>query len=185
MRVQQRKRHYVQGLTVMASMRGPSGLSLRASDGGKAAPLEMEETINRLASSPLRGIVDHHLVKDGKGYHALIYLHYRGLEFNRQAFLTELIRIDPTSRATSVDMVSEQLTDTVRRRALSRHSWSGGVLVLFLLLVHFLETPSRCVLFPVSGPGRIGLHAGDHGSDRYAAQLHERHGAGDHPGDGE
>jgi predicted exporter len=117
---------------------------------GEAAPLEMEETINRLASSPLRGIVDHHLVKDGKGYHALIYLHYRGLEFNRQAFLTELIRIDPTSRATNVDMVSEQLTDTVRHSFIQAFL-VGAVLVLFLLLVHFLETPTGVFysLFPV------------------------------------
>jgi len=117
---------------------------------GEATPVAMEEIIKLLAASPLRGVVDHHLVKDAKGYHALIYLHYSGPELNRQAFLTDLIQIDPTIRTTNVDMVSEQLMDTVKH-SLIQAFLVGSVLVLFLLLVHFLETPTGIFysLFPV------------------------------------
>jgi predicted RND superfamily exporter protein len=117
---------------------------------GQAGPVPEDEVIAKLAASPLRGIVDHHLVKDAKGYHALIYLHYRGPEFNQSAFLKELAGIDPAARATSVDMVSGQLTDTVKKSFIQAFLL-GGTLVLFLLLVHFLETPTGVCysLFPV------------------------------------
>ena len=117
---------------------------------GQAAPVREEEAIARLAASPLRGVVDHHLVKDATGYHALVYLHYRGPEFNQSAFLAELAGIDPAARATSVDLVSEQLTDAVKKSFIQAFL-IGGTLVLFLLLVHFPETPTGVFysLFPV------------------------------------
>lgn len=117
---------------------------------GQAAPVREEEAIARLAASPLRGVVDHHLVKDATGYHALVYLHYRGPELNQSAFLAELAGIDPASRATSVDLVSEQLTDAVKKSFIQAFL-IGGTLVLFLLLVHFPETPTGVFysLFPV------------------------------------
>ncbi|HEY4744566.1 MAG TPA: MMPL family transporter, partial [Desulfuromonadaceae bacterium] len=117
---------------------------------GQAGTVREEEAIARLAASPLRGVVDHHLVKDAAGYHALVVLHYRGPEFRSSAFLAELARIDPASRATSVDLVSQQLTETVKKSFI-RAFLIGGTLVLFLLLVQFLETPTGVYysLFPV------------------------------------
>jgi predicted exporter len=116
----------------------------------RAEPVLAEEAIARLVASPLRGIADHHLVKDAKGYHALLYLHYRGPEFNQPAFLADLARIDPAARATSVDLVSGQLTDAVKKSFIQAFL-AGGILVLFLLLVHFLETPTGVFysMFPV------------------------------------
>jgi len=117
---------------------------------GQASPVRAEEAIARLAASPLRGIVDHHLVKDSTGYHALVYLHYRGHEFKQPAFLAELARIDPSARATSVDLVSGQLANAVKKSFIQAFLL-GGTLVLFLLLVHFLETPTGVFysMFPV------------------------------------
>lgn len=107
---------------------------------GKADPVRAEEAIARLVASPLRGIADQHLVQDATGYHALLYLHYRGPEFNRSAFLSDLARIDPTARATGVELISGELTDAVKKSFIQAFL-IGGPLVLFLLLVHFLETP--------------------------------------------
>jgi len=117
---------------------------------GQAGPVRPEEAIARLAASPLRGIADHHLVKDAKGYHSLLYLHYRGPEFNSSVFLAELAAIDPAARATSVDLVSGQLTDSVKKSFIQAFL-IGGTIVLFLLLVHFMETPTGVFysMFPV------------------------------------
>ncbi len=117
---------------------------------GQAAPVNGEEAIARLAASPLRGIVDHHLVKDGKGYHALIYLHYRGDEFRQAAFLAELRAIDPASRATSLDLVSHQLAEAVEQSFI-RAFLISGTLELFQLMAHFAERPTGIFysLFPV------------------------------------
>jgi len=110
----------------------------------QAEPVQDEEAIARLVASPLRGIADHHLVKDANGYHALIYLHYRGPEFSQSAFLADLSRIDPTARATSVDLISDELIDAVKKSFVQAFL-IGGPLVLFLLLVHFLETPAGVI----------------------------------------
>jgi predicted RND superfamily exporter protein len=117
---------------------------------GRGEPVRAEEAIARLAASPLRGIADHHLVKDANGYHALLYLHYRGPEFNRPAFLADLSRIDPTARATGVDLVSGELRTAVQKSFIQAFL-IGSPLVLLLLLVHFLETPGGVFysLFPV------------------------------------
>jgi predicted RND superfamily exporter protein len=117
---------------------------------GRAEPVRAEEAISRLVASPLRGIADHHLVQDATGYHALLYLHYRGPEFNQSAFLADLSKIDPTARATSVDLISGELRDAVKKSFIQAFL-IGGPLVLFLLLVHFLETPGGVFysLFPV------------------------------------
>ncbi|MDD2310333.1 MAG: MMPL family transporter [Desulfuromonadaceae bacterium] len=99
-------------------------------------PVPDEEAITRLKASPLRGLVDRHLVKDERGYHALLYLYYKDTGFDQAAFLRELKGIDPTARVTGVDMISSELAASVRKGFL----WSftiGGLLVLFLLLAHF------------------------------------------------
>jgi uncharacterized protein len=101
-----------------------------------AKPVAAAEAVARLAASPLRGIVDRHLVHDQDGWHLLAYLHYNGSEFHQQQFLRDLAAIDPAARATSVDLVSDQLAQSVR----DSFFWSfllGGTLVLCLLLAHF------------------------------------------------
>jgi hypothetical protein len=94
------------------------------------------EGIEQLAASPLRGVVERHLVRDNNGWHLLIYLYYGGKEFSQQDFLKDLAALDPSARATSVDLVSTQLADSVKHSFL----WGfllGGALVLCLLLAHF------------------------------------------------
>jgi hypothetical protein len=112
-------------------------------------PVPEEEAIARLKASPLRGVVDRHLIKDASGYHALLFLYYKDTGYDQAAFLHELTGIDPAARVTGVDLVSSQLAASVRQSFL----WSfliGGLLVLFLLLSHF-ESPSGIfyALFPV------------------------------------
>jgi predicted RND superfamily exporter protein len=112
-------------------------------------PVPDEEAITRLKASPLRGLVDRHLVKDASGYHALLYLYYKDTGFDQAAFLRELKSIDPTARVTGVDLISSELAASVRKGFL----WSfmiGGLLVLFLLLAHF-KSPGGIfhTLFPV------------------------------------
>ncbi|GAM08855.1 putative membrane protein mmpL12 [Geobacter sp. OR-1] len=105
--------------------------------------------IDLLTASPLRGVVNRHLHRDEAGYHLISYLHYRGDEFPVDSFLNDLQRQVPGARATSIDLVSRQLAELVRRNFL----WSallGGVVVLFLLLAHFRDTQGVFFsLFPV------------------------------------
>jgi predicted RND superfamily exporter protein len=115
-----------------------------------ARPLPVSEGIERLSNSPFRGIIERHLFQDAGGYHLLAYLNYNGPEFRQDAFLDELKRGVPQSRATSVDLVSGQLSDSVRRSFV----WAivvGGLMVLFLLISHF-NRPSGIFysLFPVA-----------------------------------
>jgi len=114
-----------------------------------AGPVPVAEAIERLSASPLRGVVDRHLIRKGDGWHQLIYLHYSGKKFNQDAFLHELAAIDPAARATSVDLVSSQLAASVRESFL----WGfllGGALVLFLLVSHFNSLSGVFAsLFPV------------------------------------
>ncbi|HIJ94754.1 MAG TPA: MMPL family transporter [Desulfuromonadales bacterium] len=116
----------------------------------KHAPLlSSSEALAGLAASPLKGVLDRHLIKDAAGWHALVYLHYRGPEFNLPVFISELAAIDPAARASSVDLISEQLSAAVR----SGFVWAvvlGSVVVLFLLLAHFNSLAGIFyALFPV------------------------------------
>lgn len=105
--------------------------------------------IDLLTASPLKGVVNRHLMHDGAGYHLLSYLHYRGSEFPVDRFLTELHASVPEARATSIDLVSRQLSGLVRHSFL----WGallGGILVLFLLFTHFFELSGIfATMFPV------------------------------------
>ncbi len=116
----------------------------------QAMPVATGEAIEKLSTSPLRGIVDRHLARDAAGYHALVYLHYRGDAFHQDTFLRNLQLIDPAARTSSVDLVSRQLSSAVQKSFIQAFLLGGG-LVLFLLLVHFLNTPTGIVysLFPV------------------------------------
>lgn len=112
-----------------SALRGAAALS-RGNDDSPA------EAIRRLGASPMRGIVERHLVHDAYGYHLLIHLFYRGDEFPQARFLSELAALEPAARSTGVDLVSRQLSSSVRKSFL----WGfaiGGLLVLFLLFSHF------------------------------------------------
>jgi len=103
---------------------------------GSATHLSEQEAIQRLLTSPLRGVVNRHLIHDKSGYHSLLFLHYDVAPFAPDQFLQELTAVDPQARASSVELVSSQLADSVSRSFL----WSflvGGLLVLFLLITHF------------------------------------------------
>jgi uncharacterized protein len=94
------------------------------------------EAVERLAGSPLRGMVERFVMKRDGLYHLLLYLNYRGDEFHKEEFLREMAEIDMQARATSVDLVSSQLAGSVKRSFI----WGfaiGGILVLLLLVVHF------------------------------------------------
>jgi uncharacterized protein len=114
-------------------------------------PVASVEAVTRLAASPLRGVSERHLMKGGGRYHLLFYLYYRGAEFNQPLFLKDLAAIDPTARATSVDLVSQQLAGSVKRSFF----WGfllGGAVVLFLLVAHFRTlTGIFYSLYPVVG----------------------------------
>lgn len=94
------------------------------------------EALAGLSASPLKGLLDRHLVKDASGYHALVYLHYKGADFDQQSFMTSLAAIDPGARTSSVDLVSDQLSAAVKTSFVQGFAL-GGLVVLFLLLVHF------------------------------------------------
>jgi len=116
-----------------------------------AAPVSPEEAVARLSASPLKGVVDRHLVKTATGYHALAYLHYSGSTLDLPAFQTALTALDPTARTTGIDLISNQLKDAVRN-SFTGAFLLGGVLVLSFLVVHFARMPSGVLysLFPVA-----------------------------------
>ena len=123
---------------------------LLAAETMKQAPLlSSNEALAGLAASPLKGVLDRHLIRDAGGWHALVYLHYRAADFNQPAFISELAGIDPTARASSVDLISEQLSQAVR----TGFVWAlilGSAVVLFLLLAHFNSLSGIFyALFPV------------------------------------
>jgi len=116
----------------------------------QAVPVSPEEAVARLSASPLKGVVDRHLVKTAAGYHALAYLHYSGSSLDLPALQTALAAIDPAARMTGIDLISNQLKDAVRNSFTGAFLLGGG-LVLFFLLVHFARMPSGVLysLFPV------------------------------------
>jgi len=117
----------------------------------KARPVADSEAVARLAASPLRGVVDRHLMQGGGRYHLLFCLYYRGAEFDQGRFLKQLAGVDPTARATSEELVSHQLASSVQKSFL----WAfllGGGLVLFLLAAHFRSLAGLAYsLYPVLG----------------------------------
>ncbi len=128
-------------------------------------------------------MVDRYLVERNGSYHLLLYLNYRGDEFRQGAFLKELAAIDPTARATSVDLVSGQLAETVKRSFI-RGFAIGGILVIFLLIVHFESLFGVCTsLFPVLAGVIVML--GAMAGFGHEAQLHEFDGPGYHSRHGE
>ncbi|MBT1073455.1 MMPL family transporter [Pelotalea chapellei] len=115
-----------------------------------AQVIPFSEGVQRLAASPFRGLVERHLAHTTDGYHLLTYLNYIGNEFHSDVFLRDLKAAVPGVRATSVDLVSQQLTESVKHSFV----WAvliGAVMVFFLLISHFSSlTGILCSLFPVS-----------------------------------
>jgi len=115
-----------------------------------ARPILESEVLQRLSASPLRGVVDRHLAHDANGYHALTYLYYTGNEFDRDAFLVRLAALEPSSRTSSVELISEQLSRSVK----TSFTWGfvlGGILVVCLLVAHFESMAGIFyALFPVA-----------------------------------
>ena len=111
--------------------------------------LPVSDGLAHMSDSPFRGIVERHLTHNASGYHLLTYLNYRGPEFKQVEFIKALHGVDPLSRTTSVDLVSEQLTESVRHSFV----WAlliGGAIVLLLLVSHFNDPVGIfCSLFPV------------------------------------
>ncbi|HJV65644.1 MAG TPA: MMPL family transporter [Geomonas sp.] len=121
--------------------------------GGLAAtaPVPSLEAVSHLSESPLRGVVERHLMGGGGDYHLLFYLYYRGAEFSQKSFLTDLKAVDPSARATSPDLVSLQLEDSVRK-SFTLAFILGGAIVLFLLISHFGTLAGLFfTLYPVVG----------------------------------
>ena len=117
------------------------------------------EAVKRLSASPLKGVVERHLVKHDGVWRLLSHLSYNGEEFHRERFLAELATELPGVRTTGVDLVAEQLSSSVRRS----FGWTlllGGILVLLLLMSHFESKAGIFAsLFPVfaGGVAMLGL----------------------------
>ncbi|HPX60705.1 MAG TPA: MMPL family transporter [Deltaproteobacteria bacterium] len=118
---------------------------------GKSGPQAETEAIARLAASPLRGVVNRHLVKDKSGYHGLMYVFYADDELELERFVADLKASVPGVRVTGVELVSSQLAESVAHSFM----WSfllGGAIVLFLLVTHFESGRGIFyTLFPVGG----------------------------------
>jgi len=102
--------------------------------------LDESVVIDQLANSPLRGVVERHLLHDQSGWHALVYLYFKPGQLNPVDLVTEVARIAPGSRMTGTDLVSRELLTAVQKSA-AFGIGIGSVLVLVLLLVQF-KSPS-------------------------------------------
>lgn len=117
----------------------------------RAGVVPVADGVERLRLSPFKGITDRFLIERGGEYHLLMYLYYTGAEFNQEAFLQQLAAVDPGARATSTDLISTQLTGSVRR-SFTTGFLIGGIIVLFLLVSHFKSALGLFAsLFPVVG----------------------------------
>lgn len=119
-------------------------------------PLPLQEGVRHLADSPFRGIVERHLIHADGNYHLLTYLNYNGPEFHQAAFIKDLDKNVRGARATSVDLVSGQLIDSVRH-SFVQAILIGSIMVMFLLVSHF-NSPRGIfyALFPVTA-GAIAM----------------------------
>lgn len=107
---------------------------LRAGSLGTVLP--DEAIIEQLGASPLRSVVDRHLVRDDAGWHALTYLYFNPDQLDPDLAVEQISRVAPLARVTGTDLVSSELLAAVRRSAVQGGSLGTG-LVLLLLLLHF------------------------------------------------
>ncbi len=104
--------------------------------GSLTAVVPDETIISRLAVSPLRSVVERHLVQDVTGWHALTYLYFRPGQLHPEQFVDQLASVAPEARVTGTDLVSSELLAAVRRSAVQGIGLGTGM-VLLLLLLHF------------------------------------------------
>ena len=117
----------------------------------RAEAVPVAHGVEQLRSSPFKGIAERFLIERDGSWHLLMYLHYTGSEFPQEAFLHQLATVDPGARATGTDLISRQLSQSVRN-SFATGFLIGGVLVLFLLVSHFKSaTGIFAALFPVVG----------------------------------
>ncbi len=114
-----------------------------------------QELVRQLAASPLRSVVERHLVQDAHGWHSLTYLFYQPGRLKLAQFEQELARAVPSARLTGTELVSQELLEGVRQSFVSSFFY-GGALVLVLLLAHFR---SLAGLVAALGPVLVGAIA--------------------------
>ncbi len=105
-------------------------------DGSLTNLIDEAGIVRELGLSPLRGVVERHLLQDKSGWHSLTYLYFNPDQLNQKDFVHELAVILPDARVTGTDLVSDELLAAVRRSAVNGVG-IGTVLVLLLLLTHF------------------------------------------------
>ncbi len=105
-------------------------------DGSLTSPVDEAAIVRELGLSPLRGVVERHLLQDKNGWHSLTYLYFNSNQLDQKKFVTELAVIVPEARVTGTDLVSDELLAAVRRSAVNGVG-IGTLLVLLLLLTHF------------------------------------------------
>lgn len=111
--------------------------------------------LERLSASPLRGVVERHLVQDGAGWHGLTYLHYHPDQLDFKQFATALAKLDPRARLTGMEPVAFELLEAVRN-SFAIAIVVGSALVLLLLLAHFKDSIG---IFASLGPVAMGTVA--------------------------
>ena len=92
--------------------------------------------IKQLEASPLRGVVQRHLLQDQNGWHALTHLYFRPGQLDPNTFVQQLAKVAPSARVTGTDLVSGELLAAVRRSAFDGIGL-GSLMVLVLLFTHF------------------------------------------------
>jgi len=96
--------------------------------------------IKQLTASPLRSVVERHLVQDQNGWHALTYLYFKPGQLRPDDVVRDLGTALPAARVTGTDLVSRELLDAVRSSAINGIGL-GSLLVLLLLMVQ-LRSPA-------------------------------------------
>lgn len=117
--------------------------------------LDDDVIIKQLAASPLRSVVERHLVQDQSGWHALTYLYFKPGQLQPVDVVRDLAVALPAARVTGTDLVSMELLAAVRNSAITGLGL-GSLIVLVLLLVQ-LRSPAGIGI--ALGPVLFGLVA--------------------------
>ncbi|NJD37246.1 MAG: RND transporter [Geobacter sp.] len=96
--------------------------------------LDDDVIIKQLSASPLRSVVERHLVQDQSGWHALTYLYFKPGQLQPADLVRDLGAALPAARVTGTDLVSQELLAAVRNSAINGIGL-GSLLVLVLLVV--------------------------------------------------
>lgn len=117
----------------------PFGDYLGHIEAGRLSATVVEgDVIASLAASPLRGVVERHLVNDNNGWHGLTYLYYDNGALPEAELLRLIADAVPGARVTGVELVSRELLEAVKDSAVKGVTL-GSILVFLLLLSHFRD----------------------------------------------